>query len=869
MRLNSISLNNIRSYDSLKIDFEEGRTLLSGDIGAGKSTILIALEFALFGIVKGWNDGEKLLRNGKSIGTVTADIEINGTRIVITRQLKKKNNGIQQGDVIINNSGNEKKITPTEARALILEKLGYPLEYQGKQPLTYRFTVFTPQENMKQIMSENADTRIGIIRKLFSVDKYSRIIENSQVIAKSLRDRISEFKGQIREKPKLVEDINRQKAESESLKKLESAKALELKEYEELLDKKNTEYERILREEANFESSKNALSKLREEEKRLELETKNYQNSASEIKEMIQRQREKARSIILDSEDNETETESCSEGSKNPLEDQESVEKTIINTKDSIAELRQEYTVAEKEKETAESNMNSVKEEMQTLMLHKEKLVQNMQGNIGQVDENTKRIEGLGSKIKDINENINSNQNQSISELREMIDNNSKLLTSLREKSAVLKSENNKMQEELKDIGSMDYCRVCRQKVDDEHKRSIREEYENKISENSSELENLEKKIEEAQENAELLSKNLESYYEAEKKRELQKSYDSQITQLKETIAQKTIMIERIGENIESSKIKISNLQEKLESAEKLVERRKKALSEIMIETEKLRQKEQVLTLLFSNMGKLNDYNSIIKKNNSLSEMKKNEIIVLESELKEYESNRQKYDEEKKKYFDIKRKVRELSDENSKLKERLSSIGRMLKRDLERLNNLNIAEEKKKSLEGVESFITTDMTTLARNIEYAVMQKILVELNGYLQKWFSMMIDDIEVYLDNDFGPVIMQNGYTISYDNLSGGERTSLALAYRLALNETLHDMMASNTTGLLILDEPTEGFSTEQLDAVKRVLDEVNANQLIIVSHEEKMESFVDYIVRVEKSGGLSVINSAANQINKNRTN
>ena len=39
-----------------------------------------------------------------------------------------------------------------------------------------------------------------------------------------------------------------------------------------------------------------------------------------------------------------------------------------------------------------------------------------------------------------------------------------------------------------------------------------------------------------------------------------------------------------------------------------------------------------------------------------------------------------------------------------------------------------------------------------------------------------------------------------------------------------------------LLILDEPTDGFSKEQMYQLKYVFDGLNASQVIIVSHEKE---------------------------------
>ena len=84
------------------------------------------------------------------------------------------------------------------------------------------------------------------------------------------------------------------------------------------------------------------------------------------------------------------------------------------------------------------------------------------------------------------------------------------------------------------------------------------------------------------------------------------------------------------------------------------------------------------------------------------------------------------------------------------------------------------------------------------------------------------------------------------------------MALAYRLALNKTINTVTSSiKTKDLLILDEPTEGFSSEQLDKLRDVIAQLNLRQIIIVSHEQKIEGFADKVVRLEKTqSGTQVI-------------
>ena len=64
MIIKRLVLKNIRSYKSTDINFPLGKTLFEGDIGSGKSTILMAIEFGLFGL--GSEKAGSLLRAGEN-----------------------------------------------------------------------------------------------------------------------------------------------------------------------------------------------------------------------------------------------------------------------------------------------------------------------------------------------------------------------------------------------------------------------------------------------------------------------------------------------------------------------------------------------------------------------------------------------------------------------------------------------------------------------------------------------------------------------------------------------------------------------------------------------------------------------------------
>ncbi|HVP15774.1 MAG TPA: SMC family ATPase [candidate division Zixibacteria bacterium] len=143
-------------------------------------------------------------------------------------------------------------------------------------------------------------------------------------------------------------------------------------------------------------------------------------------------------------------------------------------------------------------------------------------------------------------------------------------------------------------------------------------------------------------------------------------------------------------------------------------------------------------------------------------------------------------------------------------------------------------------------------------IEKYVMMNINQEFNQHFQKWWGMLVEDPskESRIDEDFTPTVEQDGYEQDYNYLSGGEKTSLALAYRLSLNTIVQKVSAGIKSNLLILDEPTDGFSKEQLFKIREILDELKCPQVVMVSHERELESFADQVMRVEKKDGVSQI-------------
>ena len=211
-----------------------------------------------------------------------------------------------------------------------------------------------------------------------------------------------------------------------------------------------------------------------------------------------------------------------------------------------------------------------------------------------------------------------------------------------------------------------------------------------------------------------------------------------------------------------------------------------------------------------------------------------------------------------------------LSFENELVRKKENLAMRRTEHD-NNLKNIEAISKKINDLEErVDKIVFTDQIGIWLNqhfipsleqIESQVLISVREEFNKLFQKWFYLLIEvgDIDVEIDEYFTPIVNQSGYHLEVDSLSGGEKTSIALAYRLALNEMIRRIIMLDDN-LLILDEPTDGFSKEQLIQIKLVLEELSAAQVIIVSHEKELEGFVETIFRVVKESEKSQVELAA---------
>ncbi len=825
MILKKLRLRNIRSYTEQVIKFPIGSTLLAGDIGSGKSSILHAVEFALFGAMRGTGlvPGEALLRKGENDGAVTLDFSLEGKEISITRNLKRARGAVAQdaGHIIID--GRTIDCTSTELKARLLELLGYPKELLTKsKSLVYRYTVYTPQEQMKQILFESDEMRIDTLRKVFGIDRYKRMAENTTIYTRKIKEKKKELSGIM---IGLEEKQSELKARKNSLAEKEMKKTYLRPEIDSIQQKKKEKKAELGKIELQLKELQELKKKVEVCDARLMEILKTRQNNNAELEQA-------EKDLLITNQ--KLESAFLEEKDFPPIE---MVEDEILTKEKELASLStRKVELAERKKNILErldmmKKESDVRKDRVDLSAEKETLYNN-------ILEELKDKEVISRNVEEVNNNLKRTETI-ISEL------------SINQKNSELLKE---------DIQKLDNCPTCRQEVTRLHKQSIIDEEDRKLKKISAELEDMLKKRKDIIADLEQHNKKLKNITDKEHQLAGVKVEISNIQQMKRELQK----IMEDHSKLDQDRISIIKALEEIDDS--LIEQLKKELDEKKSVVKEINAHNLILKERKHNLAILAEKKQRKETLTRLQDELKEEVRKINSEktvLNQTIINKSGIEETfvlKKKEFDtILEKETNISVQLGGINKEIEGIQALITSLQKDIDIKESAGKQLNHLNSVQEWLEKMFISLMGTMEKHIMAKVHVQFSELFSTWFHLLIEDenISVRIDDTFSPIINQNGYDTDINHLSGGEKTSIALAYRLALNRVINDLISNiKTRDLIILDEPTDGFSTEQLDKVRDVLEELNVKQTIIVSHESKIESFVDNIIRISKDEHVSRI-------------
>jgi exonuclease SbcC len=151
-----------------------------------------------------------------------------------------------------------------------------------------------------------------------------------------------------------------------------------------------------------------------------------------------------------------------------------------------------------------------------------------------------------------------------------------------------------------------------------------------------------------------------------------------------------------------------------------------------------------------------------------------------------------------------------------------------------------------------------------RSIQPKLRSEFVKVLRNFVQQVLDSLVGGegslMNVLIDETYTPYVQsEGGVEREVSNLSGGERTLLAIAYRLGLGQLIMQSRTGHGLSMLLLDEPTESLGREDgsIDRLAEALARFKAiEQIIAVTHSEAFAEKAEHVIRLEKEAGVSTV-------------
>lgn len=281
----------------------------------------------------------------------------------------------------------------------------------------------------------------------------------------------------------------------------------------------------------------------------------------------------------------------------------------------------------------------------------------------------------------------------------------------------------------------------------------------------------------------------------------------------------------------------LSNLQMLMPRAEELKSRIKEetdTLTELLTELDdKQRLEKDIHAQLDTLRYELKKYDvSEVETAKTRREQAFRQYYVLESEMRAKESHK-----------------KDLTVRLDEIKERIDQAQQKVERIQKIAKAVELVGGIRDAYRSIQPKLRSEFVKVLRNFA----QQVLDNLTGGEGPVLNLIID--ETYTPY----VLSESNIEREVANLSGGERTLLAFAYRLGLGQLIMQSRTGHGLSLLLLDEPTESLGTEDgsIDRLAEAISKFKAiEQTIAVTHSEAFAEKAEHVIRLEKESGESKV-------------
>ena len=221
----------------------------------------------------------------------------------------------------------------------------------------------------------------------------------------------------------------------------------------------------------------------------------------------------------------------------------------------------------------------------------------------------------------------------------------------------------------------------------------------------------------------------------------------------------------------------------------------------------------------------------------------------------DFEAAREQRDQVFKQYYLLESDLRTKESRKKDLLRRLDEVKERIDHAQQKLERV---EKIAKAIEVIGS-----IRDAYRSIQPKLRSEFVKVLRTFVQQVLDSLVGEaplLNVLVDETYTPFVKsESGADREVSNLSGGERTLLAFAYRLGLGQLIMQSRTGHGLSMLLLDEPTESLGSED-GSIERLSEAISRfkaiEQIIAVTHSEAFAEKAEHVVVLEKETGISKI-------------
>lgn len=881
-RIISLRLHNIKSYTDARFDFTEGVNGIFGDNGHGKTTVLQAIGYALYGHLDGTK--EDFVRKGEKSGFMELEVEgADGALYQIIRGVP---------------GAKYEFITPTQKKITGKEQVTKEIDHNifssalDNESLNevFKNIIGVPQGTFAAAFHLTPAARKKVFDPLLKVEEHKRAAEAIRPARATLKDKHIELDKSVSGNLQLIEMLKEETARLPKLKADKGEAEKETKELAEKLEKLNEQLKDSEEAKAAIDEKEKAMGAEMATLRQLEQQQSSVQEDAERFEKLTKR--------IAELEPRQKEYEELTKQLEKLRNEKDELARRLQKAAAAGAELKgldqqlEEIAVTIKDAKEAKKELDGLKDKearISTLGTELEGVRRQLQELLSlktrdaELSDRSKELEGklqplkevmegegpskLAGRVDEISDSITKargTQESYRTQMAQIGENKAKLTDGVcplfdeecpkaKEAPDIFNARAAKLRDDMKANKKL----IADLEVELEKARGAKEQL-GKLNEAKTRAKELEDELAKLKEQREGMAIKIAQVPKLEAQQTHLKSEEKE---LKPLIQKLTLLQDKAGklselgikmEKMEARKKELAEATTGLDEAQQAKDKLEDELTQAQSREKDLHTDHTLYMESKSKAEALKEAPNALEKLRASLMASKEKVSTLRKELdkltaefdvKAFDAMKDEQNKLNAKVGEMKASVKALEDQVAQLEAKVKKVDK-LSADVSSDQKLMVRTERQMEM---MDFVQRVLKNSAGDVAAALVQAISASASAI----FCEIMEDYNLLLNwtPDYDLQLVEAGTPRSFEQLSGGEQMAASLSLRLAM---LRELTGSD---VVFLDEPTQNLDATRRANLSAQIKRVRGfRQIFVISHDDTFAADYQNIIHVTKTAGQS---------------